>query len=285
MTSLEVHPFPQPLAAKLADVQAPGVSLFWLGQAGFAVRFSGRLVLIDPYLSDSLAQKYRGKAFSHERMMEPPVKIDELPPVDLVLVTHHHTDHMDPATLGPIAIQHPHCRFVIPRASIDEARRRIGIGPDRLIAVDAGEVVAPLPGCEITAVAAAHETLERSPDGHLRFLGYLAEIEGARIYHSGDTVPFEGLVAEVSALRPEIALLPVNGRRKELTDAGIAGNLTLAEAGKLASTVGARHLIAHHYGMFAFNTLAPEVIDAAAASSCTLHIHRARTSVEYRLTR
>jgi L-ascorbate metabolism protein UlaG (beta-lactamase superfamily) len=108
-------------------------------------------------------------------------------------------------------------------------------------------------------------------------------VEGARIYHSGDTVPFEGLAAEVSALRPDIALLPVNGRSKALAEAGIAGNLTLAEACNLASVVGAKHLIAHHHGMFAFNTLAAEVIDAAAASSCTLHIHRARTSVEYRL--
>lgn len=285
MSALAVHPFSRPLAQELARPQTSGVSLFWLGQAGFAIRMPAGLTLIDPYLSDSLAEKYRGKAFSHERMMPPPVTVDELGRVDVVLVTHHHTDHMDPETLAPIARSNPGCRFVVPRASIDEAERRIAVGADRLIAIDAGESVAPLPGCTVTATRAAHETLERSAAGHHRFLGYVVDAGGARLYHSGDTVPFEGQVSEVAALGPELALLPVNGRRKELSDAGIAGNLTLTEACDLSAQIGASDLIAHHYGMFAFNTLEPEAIDAAAADGgCALHIHRARTSVEYRVT-
>lgn len=284
MSTLEVIPFSEPLAERLAGPPT-GTVLFWLGQAGFAIASAGRLVLIDPYLSDSLARKYRSRAFPHERMMPPPLATGDLGPVDLVLVTHHHTDHMDPETLAPIAAANARCRFVVPRASAGEAMQRIGVGSDRLIALDAGDTVEPLPGFTVTAIRAAHETLERSPEGHHRFLGYVFATGGARLYHSGDTVPFEDLADEVSALAPTVALLPVNGRRAELTAAGIAGNLTLAEACQLAGGIGAKHLIAHHYGMFAFNTLEPAIIDRAAMEAgCAVDIHRARTAVEYRLS-
>ena len=45
------------------------VALWWLGQAGFAVRVGSHTFLIDPYLSDSLAKKYKGQQFTHQRMM------------------------------------------------------------------------------------------------------------------------------------------------------------------------------------------------------------------------
>ena len=69
-----------------------------------------------------------------------------------------------------------------------------------------------------------------------------------------------------------------------LTSSGIAGNLTLDEANALARGIGATAMIAHHYGMFAFNTLEPERIDRFAADSCAPRVHRARTGIEYRLS-
>lgn len=285
MSSFSSAPFPEPLAARLGTDPAGGVRLYWLGQAGFAIVAGRHRVLIDPYLSDSLARKYRGKRFEHERMMAAPAAPEEIGPVDLVLVTHAHTDHMDPETLGPIAVANPDCRFVVPRAALDTALERIGVGPDRLITLDAGESIEPLPGFSVTAVRAAHETLERSAEGWHRFLGYVIATEGVRIYHSGDTIPFDGLAGEVRPFGVDLALLPVNGRRAELTAAGIAGNLTLDEAGLLAEQIGATDMIAHHYGMFAFNTEDPAAIDAkSAAADCGARIHRAKLSVEYRLS-
>lgn len=285
MTTFSPVPFSGSLAAKLAAPPAAGVRLYWLGQAGFVIEAGGRRLVIDPYLSDSLAEKYRGKRYAHERMMPAPATPAELGPVDLVLVTHQHTDHMDPQSLMPLAAANPDCRFVVPRAALAAAEERIGVRPERLIAVDAGERVEPLPGLAVTAIRAAHETLERSPEGWHRFLGYVIAVEGVTLYHSGDTIPFEGLAEEVARHAVDLALLPVNGRRAELTAAGIAGNLTLDEACLLAERIGAADLIAHHYGLFAFNTQDPAVIDAkSAAADCRVRLHRAKLSVEYRLS-
>ena len=186
-----------------------------------------------------------------------------------MLITHHHTDHMDPGTLAPLAAAQPALRFVVPAASREEALRRIGVPPDRLLLVDAGDTLRPWPGLTISAIRAAHETIERDAAGRHRFLGYVLrfEVEGRflTILHSGDTVPFPGQVEEAAAFRPDVMLLPVNGRSAALNAGGVAGNMTLDEAVALGRAVGTGAIVAHHHGMFAFNTCAPEALRAKAA--------------------
>ena len=79
--------------------------LYWLGQAGFVIEIGGRRIVIDPYLSDTLAAKYAQHAAIRTERMSPAARRppDELGALDLVLCTHHHTDHMDPGTLAPLA--------------------------------------------------------------------------------------------------------------------------------------------------------------------------------------
>ncbi|GLS20004.1 MBL fold metallo-hydrolase [Labrys miyagiensis] len=273
------------LAHKLAASRPEtGVSLYWLGQAGFLVD-TGRLrILIDPYLSDSLAQKYRDRGFSHERMMPPPIEIADLPPIDFVACTHFHTDHMDGATLAPIAERFPAVSILVPKASLKVAAEKTGLGPNSFIGVDAGETLVLGEGAEVTAVRAAHEELTRDEAGHHLFLGYGFRLGHVRIFHSGDTIPFEGQLAEIEALKPDIALFPVNGRSEALRSAGIVGNFTLDEAVEVAEACAIPILLAHHFGMFAFNTVAPEIIDArAVAMTGKTRLLRAREGIEYRL--
>jgi L-ascorbate metabolism protein UlaG (beta-lactamase superfamily) len=166
---------------------------------------------------------------------------------------------MDPGTLGPLAQSHPDLRFVVPRASQSEAFKRIGAGNDRLIPMDAGEQIEPWPGLSIVALRAAHETLETDIEGNHRFLGYalIFRVEGndVSIIHSGDTIPFAGQSEEYRRMRPDLLLLPVNGRSETLAARGIAGNLTLNEAVALTVETEAPAMIAHHHGLFAFNSL------------------------------
>jgi L-ascorbate metabolism protein UlaG (beta-lactamase superfamily) len=258
------------------------MTLHWLGQAGFIVTTPRYRLVVDPYFSDSLARKYRGSATPHERLMAVPIEALSFPAIDLVLCTHHHTDHMDGETLRPLAEAHPRLRFVLPRAAAHLARERVGVSDDRLILLDAGERIEPLPGLIIRALRAAHETLERNEEGHHRFLGYCIESDDLRLFHSGDTIPYPGQREDISAVAPHLALLPVNGRPERLRALGIAGNLTIAEAIELCETSAIPAMIAHHYGMFAFNTVAPDEIDRAAGQA-PLRVLRAELQMEYTL--
>ena len=106
------------------------------------------------------------------------------------------------------------------------------------------------------------------------------DVDGFRIWHSGDGIPFDDLVGLVKPLKPDLGLLPVNGRSPTLSNQGVPGNFSLKEAVATASAVGAKALIAHHYGMFAFNTADPGVIDTAVIGA-PLQLLRAQTGFSY----
>jgi L-ascorbate metabolism protein UlaG (beta-lactamase superfamily) len=216
---LEAQPFSGTLARRLAKPAPPGLSLCRLGQAGFVLRTKAWTVLIDPYLSDSLAEKYKGRPLPHIRMMPPPITVEELDAIDLVFCTHHHTDHMDPSTLAPLLRRQSAMRLVVPRAKLVEVMTRGGVVSDRVIGMDAGERSQLLPGLTAASIRAAHEMVERDDMGAHIFLGFAITTSEATVVHSGDTIPFPGQKAEMCTLRADLALLPVNGRPAELAAA------------------------------------------------------------------
>ena len=269
---IAMRPLSDGVAGWLAET-GDGVALAWLGQAGFVLRIGEAVMLVDPYLSDHLAAKYRGTRFPHVRMMPAPVSPDALPRVDLVVCTHRHGDHMDPGTLPVLAARHPACRFVVPAAERAHAAA-LGLATQRLILAEAGHALRPLPDLDLVLrpVPAAHERLEQDEQGQHRFLGYGIETGGLRLYHSGDCIPYDGLADVVRALAPELALLPVNGRDAERARAGVPGNFTLDEAVALCAETGIASLIPHHFGLFAFNTADPATIDRTAARQAALGV-------------
>lgn len=276
-------PFHGSLADHLALVTHNKPSLYWLGQAGFLLRYAERSILIDPYLSNGLEKKYRETALPHDRLMAAPITVDQLGKIDLVLCTHHHTDHMDPGTLTPLAKSNADLKFVVPAASLEEAQRRIEVTPSRLIGAEANNAIHPLEGLVVKPTRAAHEELTVDTFGQHKFLGYQLEFAGLRVFHSGDCVPFSGQEEEVTNLNADLALLPVNGRSQWLSDQGIAGNMNVDEARALCVACGIPSFIAHHYGMFGFNSVAPSVIDTPSAWDSKVQTIRALTQIEYQL--
>jgi len=237
-----------PLAETLRNPPRAGVALHWLGQAGFAVQGAGRVVIIDPYLSDSL-----GLA----RMMPSPLAPEAARGVDAVLCTHRHADHMDPGTLPGIATASPECMFVVPRAERDFALG-LGVPELRLKTMDSGETLRLVDGIQVDAIAAAHEDLAKDDKGQLLHLGYILTIDGLRIYHSGDCVPYEGLEEALRASAADVALMPVNGRDAFRTSRGIIGNFHLEETIQICRNAGIPLLFCHHWGLFDFNTIDPQ---------------------------
>jgi L-ascorbate metabolism protein UlaG (beta-lactamase superfamily) len=232
---------------------AGSVGLAWLGQAGFAMRCEGCRLLIDPYLSDFLAEKYRGTQFPHVRLMPAPVEPGQIQGLDWVFCTHRHSDHMDPGSLPLLAQNNSACRFVVPRAE-RQAALQAGVPADRIVAVNAGESVSLSESVTVKAVAAAHETLQVNEHGEHHFLGFIFKTPRLVLYHSGDCVPYDGLADELLRHKIALALLPVNGRDAYRASHGIAGNFTFAEARQLCVDAHIPRLVPHHFGMFAFNT-------------------------------
>ncbi len=250
--------------AFLSDVAVHGargddLAVWWLGQSGFLLRSGGRSVLVDPYLSDSLTAKYAGTNKPHVRITERVVDPARLEGIEAVTSSHLHTDHCDAATLLPLTKANPSLALVLPAANLEAVRERLGSGAPELLSLDRGGM-ADVEGIVFHGVAAAHNTVERDPQGRCRFLGYIISLGPWRIYHSGDTLWHEDLVAEVLPHRPHLALLPINGNKP---DRGVAGNLNGAEAAALARALGVRLAIPCHYGMFRFNTEPPDLFEAS----------------------
>ena len=233
------------------------VKLRWLGLAGFVIFVNGYTIVIDPYLSDSLAKKYAGTKFPHKRMMAAPFTVDTLPEPDLVLITHAHTDHMDPETLAPLHVRFPGVPIMVPQAVEEIAENRIG-SRQSLQPIEAGDIRHFSGELAVTAFPAAHEELDLTPEGLHPYLGYGIEVKGVRLYHSGDTVPFEAMTGLVGSFAPDIALLPINGRDAFRLSNGVPGNMTGSEALELCRRAKIKFLIPHHFGMFEFNTVNPD---------------------------
>jgi L-ascorbate metabolism protein UlaG (beta-lactamase superfamily) len=250
----------------LADAGFSGVNLWWLGQAGFILSCNGVRILVDPYLSDTLAVKYAGQELPHRRMISPPIAPNKLRGVDWYLCTHAHSDHMDPGTLPAVAANNPGCRFLVPRAEVSTALAR-GVPEDRVVPVDSGETVELGHGSIVEVWPSAHEDLAKDEAGHFRYLGYLLRLDGIAIYHSGDCVPYPGLLRRLVEARVELGLLPVNGRDEYRRQRKVPGNFTLAEAVALCRDAKIPFLLAHHVGMFDFNTVSEADLLAGAASA------------------
>jgi L-ascorbate metabolism protein UlaG (beta-lactamase superfamily) len=243
------------LLRDIAQARSQGrARLWWLGQSGFLVHASGKTVLFDPYLSDSLTTKYAQTDKPHERVTERVIAPSQLTGIDVITCSHNHTDHLDAETLLPLFKANPRAMLVIPRANTSFVLERLGAVETRLVPVDAGETVR-VAGVDMLGIPAAHNAVERDERGRCRFLGYVARWNHLKIYHSGDTLLHSDLASALRSQQVNLALVPINGNKPERR---VAGNLNGTEAARLARDIGARLAVPHHFDMFAFNTEPPD---------------------------
>ena len=276
------------VAAARAEFAPSRLFMWWLGQSGFLVGYEHEFLLFDPYLSDSLTKKYAATDKPHVRMTERVVDPARLGFVSVVTSSHKHTDHFDAETLLPLFSAAPGAKLVLPAANVAFARERlakeqVGWGRDAPVAVEGQnatgasrpqempgqgpatfERLVPLADRECASVGAF--TFEAVPAAHEElapeFAGFVVEVGPFRIYHSGDTVLFPGLVERLRPFAVDLALLPINGRAPERR---VSGNLDGAEAAQLAHDIGARCVVPCHYEMFTFNTASPALFTATCA--------------------
>ena len=227
--------------------------LWWLGQSGFAIRYRDDCLVVDPYLSDSLTVKYADTDTPHVRLHPRVVAPEALAqvPVTAILSTHHHTDHLDPGTLRPIVATLKEAgrsvSVVAPEVWRELAAERAGVDAASIVGMDEG-TTRQIGAFEVVAVASAHEAVEYDARGRRKCLGYILRSSVATIYHSGDTLLYDGLASRLRPYGVDVALLPINGK---------VGNMSGADAARLAQAVGVKLVIPCHYDMFEFNTADP----------------------------
>ena len=239
---------------------APGqAALWWLGQAGFALRAGGTTLLLDPFL-----------ARHPERLSPPAFAPEQATGVAAILCSHEHIDHFDAESLPALAAASPEARVVVPTPLVERVTA-LGILPDRVVGAQPDEpfeldgvTIHPLPAVHGVDVADAYSFGRELSGGLYRYLGFVVEAEGVRIYHAGDTLADEELQDRLARLAPDVALLPVNGRDHYREAQNIVGNMGPREAVSFATTVGAGLLVPMHYDMFPINLGYPaHVVDFA----------------------
>jgi L-ascorbate metabolism protein UlaG (beta-lactamase superfamily) len=244
--------------AQLADDNH--ACIWWLGQSGFLLQWKGKRVLIDPYLSDSLTEKYAATNKPHIRMSERVVDPALLKNISIVTSSHNHTDHLDAATLLPVLQNNPGIKCIIPEANRSFVCERLQCAQHFPFGLNDAQSVT-VNGFTFYGIPARHNEIERDENGHCRYMGYVIMFGQYKIYHSGDTLWYDELVNLLKPFSVDIALLPINGNKPERN---VAGNLDCREAAALAKAIGAATVIPCHYDMFTFNTA--DVNEFAAAA-------------------
>ena len=168
-------------------VPAGALALWYLGQMGVVIKGADTTVYIDPYLSDPYRKDEAGNLVSR-RKYPPPFTGSDIHHADVVLGTHNHSDHIDLPSLQQIASASVQARFVVPAPHVD-VLTGAGIGESRVLAARVGETL-KRGALTVTPIPATHEELEKDVQGDYICVGYILQLNGVTVYHSGDTVEY-----------------------------------------------------------------------------------------------
>jgi L-ascorbate metabolism protein UlaG (beta-lactamase superfamily) len=208
------------------------VAITWIGHASFLIQFTNLNVLIDPNFANWL--------FLLKRLKRAGCKIDDLPPIDVVLLTHAHFDHFHRPTLRRL----PHPKIgIMPRGVGDLAHN---LGFSRIIELDHWESFGQ-GSWKVTFTPSKHWGARTLHDQHRGYGGFVLEHQGRKIYHAGDSAWFSGFKEIGKRLSPEIALLPIGAY---YPDTFRRVHMGPDEAVKAFKALGAKWLVPMHYGTF-----------------------------------
>ena len=202
------------------------MKLTWLGQQGVALESQGSLLMVDPYLLDTMRTTV-GEEFG--RLVPVDEKWLEARP-DMVLLTHDHIDHLDLPSLKAVISNEKMISIASGVNAWNKVRTEIG-GPHNYIMMT--------PGCEWTnevfrvrAINARHSDQTG--------VGFVVEAEGLKIVISGDTLYFADAANEIG-VGTDIAVVVMNGK---------GNNMNCVDAARYCENISAKVAIPTHWGLF-----------------------------------
>jgi L-ascorbate metabolism protein UlaG (beta-lactamase superfamily) len=211
-------------------------SLTWIGHASFVLRLGGKTVAIDPLWSEKISGVV-------PRLVAPGVALEQLPPLDVVCITHNHRDHLDLPTLKRLG---PSPVYVVPLGNAPLLR---AVGLPRVVELEwwqshtEGDLT-------ITLVPARHWSMRMPWDrNEMLWGGYVLRGPEGAAYHSGDTGHFEGFAEIATRAGPiDWAMLPIGAYAPRWFMQ--PQHMNPEEAGQAFLALQAKRFVAMHWGTF-----------------------------------
>ncbi len=227
-------------------VSGDGLRVSYVGHASVLIQTQGVNLLVDPVWSNRASPvQWAGP----RRVNAPGIALENLPPLDVVLISHNHYDHMDLATLSRLARDHAP-RVIAPLGNDVIMRRH-----DRHIAAEAYDWGARAPisgGVAVHLTPAYHWSARGLNDRRMAlWCAFVIETPAGAIYHIADTAWGHGAIFSDIRLRfpnLRLAIIPIGAfeprwfMREQHIDP--------EEAARVFEMCGARHALAHHWGTF-----------------------------------
>ncbi len=160
-------------------LEAP-LAAMWLGHATVLVRLGGMWVLTDPVFSNRIGISLGRLTMGVHRLTRPPVDADRLPPIDLILLSHAHFDHLDKPTLRRLA--RPSTTVVTASSTAGLVPR--GFGDVRELRWDRSLSLGPI---QIHALRPNHWGARTAWDRFRGYNSYVVETPQGRVLYAGDT--------------------------------------------------------------------------------------------------
>jgi L-ascorbate metabolism protein UlaG (beta-lactamase superfamily) len=208
------------------------MALTWIGHASFLIQFNDLNVLVDPNFANWL--------FLMKRLKRAGLRLADLPPIDLVLLSHAHYDHFHKPTLRKLS----HPKIGIMPWGMGDLTKNLGF--ERIVELDWWESFTRH-DWKVTLTPSNHWGARTLHDHHRGYGGFVLEHQGRKIYHAGDSAYFNGFAEIGQRLRPEIALLPIGAYHPETFRRVHMGPDEAVQAFK---DLRAKVLVPMHYGTF-----------------------------------
>lgn len=212
------------------------LTVAWLGHATVLINFYGTWLLTDPVLRLRIGINVAGLTVGMRRLVRPALSIDELPPLDAVLVSHAHMDHCDMGTLSRLPRS---LAAVVQRGNADLLRRF-----RRTTELAWGETV-EINGAQIEAIEVNHWGARRLTDRHRGYGGFLITKQNRALVFGGDTAytnAFGRLRGRVSV---DLAILPIGAYNPY-----IYAHASPEQAWAMRREMGAKYILPMHHSTF-----------------------------------
>ena len=224
-----------------ASIAPDETAITFIGHSSFLLRSAGRALLVDPVFAKRLILL--------RRQRQPGVLVRDLPPIDAILLTHAHMDHLNLPSLRAVVREMRRRGLRAPVAivpnGVEDLVQKIGFREVRSLPWWESTV---LEGLTITATPAKHWGARLFKDTHRGFGGYTIAAPGMpTLYHSGDTAYFNGFHEIGRRLRPEVALLPIGAY---FPDSYRSVHTSPEEALRAFQDLGAQVMVPMHYNTF-----------------------------------